>query len=173
MNSWAQVVFPEAYHSTHRKWNCSNGEVGASTALFAGGSRLGMPSGFLLLLPGRASKFFTWLVKCRTLFKEDHRRGSGLLCRVESNLSLAFLSKLPLIGPEIIKDIGHCCRQLWLNNGKKKDLKWVGTFLFLRTLWAFLKAHDLLGSVGWPADEKACFPSLKETLRSLCPFPCL
>lgn len=36
-----------------------------------------------------------------------------------------------------------------------------------------LNAHHLLSSVGWPADGKARFPSLKETLRSLCPFPCL
>lgn len=48
-----------------------------------------------------------------------------------------------------------------------------GSFLFLGTLRAFLKAHHLLSSAGWPADGKACFTSLKETLRSLCPFPCL
>lgn len=86
-NSWAQVVFPEACHLTHRKWSCSNGEVGASTALLAGGSRLGMPSGFLLTA-WAGQQVFHMGVRCKTLFGGDHSHGPRLLCRVESNLSL-------------------------------------------------------------------------------------
>lgn len=49
-------------------------------------------------------------------------------------------------------------RQLWLNDRKGiEDLTWVGSFLFLGSLWDFLKERDLLSSVGWFADGKASF----------------
>ena len=63
-------------------------------------------------------KQFTWIFKCRALPGEDHSKAllSGVLCQVGSNpslrglwLLLAFLSKVPLIRPEIIEGPGHCC----------------------------------------------------------------
>lgn len=83
-------------------------------AILAGSSRLGMPCCYCLV---GASKCFTGLFKRRALCGEDHSKAllSGVLCRAESNpslhglwLLLAFLSKVPLMRPQIIGEPGHC-----------------------------------------------------------------